>query len=58
MKCSECGKGFSRDNSERNCWSLHVAYGGVPCPPIRGSMQRRATKSWLKIRDEAAKSLA
>ena len=45
MKCSECGKGFSRDNSERNCWSLHVAYGGVPCPPIRGSMQRRATKS-------------
>ena len=44
MKCSECGKGFWRDNSGRNYWSLHVWYGGVPCAPIRGTKKRKATE--------------
>ena len=57
MKRSERGKGFCRDNSGRNCWSLPVAYGGVPCAPIRGTKKRKANEKILKQRDEASITL-
>ena len=41
MKCIECGFGFCRDRTGRNCWSLHVALGGVPQQPKRGKKKRK-----------------
>ena len=41
MKCVECGFGFCRDSTGRNCWSLHVALGGVPQKPKRGTKKRK-----------------
>ena len=35
--CVECGRGFCRDS----CWSHHVAYGGVPPLPKRGTKKRK-----------------
>ena len=42
MKCKECKVGFCRDRSGRNCWSHHVALGGVPKQPPRGTLKRKA----------------
>ena len=41
MKCIECGKGFCRDGTGNDCWSLHVALGGVPPCPKRGTKKRK-----------------
>ena len=40
MKCLECNRGFCRDGG-RECWSHHVACGGVPNAPLRGSLKRK-----------------
>ena len=40
MKCLECNRGFCRDGS-REYWSHHVACGGVPNAPPRGSLKRK-----------------
>ena len=37
----ECGKGFCRDESGNGCWSHHLAYGGVPQVPARGTKKRK-----------------
>ena len=37
VQCQECNKGFCRDL----CWSLHVAHGGVPAAPKRGTKKRK-----------------
>ncbi len=41
MMCQECGKGFCRDCSGLSCWSHHVALGGVPATPARGTKKRK-----------------
>ena len=40
MKCIECDKGFCRDSAGFGCWSHHVAFGGVPCAPRKGTRKR------------------
>ena len=40
MKCLECDRGFCRDGG-KECWSHHVALGGIPKPPPRGSLKRK-----------------
>lgn len=37
LKCMECGKGFCR---EGGCWSHHVALGGCPQAPKKGTKKR------------------
>ena len=37
MKCVECGYGFCRQGA---CWSHHVAMGGVPRAPKKGTKKR------------------
>ena len=39
--CQECGKGFCQDCSGLSCWSHHVALGGVPAAPARGTKKRK-----------------
>ena len=39
MKCLECDKGFCRDQG-RDCWSHHIALGGIPASPKRGTKKR------------------
>lgn len=39
--CKECGKGFCQDSSGLSCWSDHVAIGGVPAAPARGTKKRK-----------------
>ena len=39
MKCLECDKGFCRDQG-RDCWSHHIALGGIPVSPKRGTKKR------------------
>jgi len=41
MMCQECGKGFCQDCSGLSCWSHHVALGGVPAAPARGTKKRK-----------------
>ena len=36
----EYGKGFCRDSAGFGCWSHHVSFGGVPCAPKKGTLQR------------------
>ena len=38
MKCLECGYGFCRQGA---CWSHHVAMGGVPRAPEKGTKKRK-----------------
>ena len=33
LRCKECGGGFCVNG----CWSHHVAYGGIPAKPARGT---------------------
>ena len=40
LKCLQCGKGFCREETGRICWALHVAHGGIPGAPKKG------TKKW------------
>jgi len=40
MKCMECGKDFYRDSTGFGCWSHNVSFGGVPCPPKKGTPKR------------------
>ena len=40
MRCKECGKGFCRDNTGRGCWSHHVALGGCPQAPPKGTKRK------------------
>jgi len=40
MKCFECNRGFCRDQG-RECWSHHIAFGGVPKAPPKGSLKRK-----------------
>ena len=42
LKCKECGSGFCRDESGRMCWSHHLALGGCPMAPKRGTLKRNA----------------
>ena len=44
MKCQECGYGFCRDNSGRDCWSHHVALGGIPQAPKKGTKKKRCNE--------------
>ena len=44
MRCIECKVGFCRDTSGRSCWSHHIAYGGVPKPPPRGTLKRKVSE--------------
>ena len=44
MRCKECKVGFCRDRSGRNCWSHHVALGGLPKQPPRGSLKRKSSQ--------------
>ena len=44
MKCEECGFGFCRDNSGRECWSHHVALGGIPQAPKKGTKKKRCNE--------------
>ena len=37
MKCKECDRSFCR---KPDCWSHHVAYGGVPMQPKKGTRKR------------------
>ena len=39
LLCVECDRGYCRDSSGRGCWSHHVANGGCPVAPERGSIQ-------------------
>ena len=41
IMCKECGKGFCQDSSGLSCWSDHVAIGGVPAAPARGTKKRK-----------------
>ena len=43
MMCKECGKGFCRDSSGLGCWSHHVALGGCPVAPARGTKKRKVS---------------
>ena len=40
MKCKECGVGFCRTGSGRDCWSHHVAMNGIPEAPQKGLKRR------------------
>ena len=40
MICNECNKGFCRDGSDYSCWSHHIACGGVPTAPSKGTKKR------------------
>ena len=42
LQCLECNKGFCRDDQGNSCWSLHVAHGGVPASPKRGTRKRKS----------------
>ena len=42
MMCLQCGKGFCRDSSGFGCWSHHIALGGIPCAPKKGTKKRLA----------------
>ena len=42
MKCLECDVGFCRDGS---CWSHHVALGGIPRAPKKGTKKRKLSES-------------
>jgi len=44
MRCKECNKGFCRDGSGNGCWSHHVASGGVPSAPKKGTKKRLANE--------------
>ena len=44
MKCFKCDKGFCRDSGGSGCWSQHVAFGGVPCAPEKGTRKRLVTE--------------
>ena len=44
LLCIECNKGFCRDTSGRSCWLHHVAHGGYPVTPARGSIQANMKK--------------
>ena len=42
LKCLECGRGFCRDeNNGLSCWSHHVALGGIPGAPKRGTKKMK-----------------
>ena len=40
MKCKECGVGFCRTSTGRDCWSHHVAMNGIPESPEKGTKRR------------------
>ena len=40
MKCKECGVGFCRSSTGRDCWSHHVAMNGIPESPEKGTKRR------------------
>ena len=42
LKCKQCKSGFCRDESGRMCWSHHLALGGCPLAPTRGTLKRNA----------------
>mgnify|MGYP006062813603 CR=1 FL=1 len=44
IMCKECGVGFCRDETGRACWSHHIAYGGIPEAPSRGTKKRKANE--------------
>lgn len=37
----ECGKGFCRSTSERECWFHHVTINGVAISPKKGTKRLR-----------------
>ena len=39
IKCLECDRGFCRDG-DKECWLYHVACGGVPKAPPKGSLKQ------------------
>lgn len=41
MKCMQCDMGFCRDCTGRDCWAKHLALGGVPVPPKRGTQKQK-----------------
>ena len=41
LKCVECNKGFCRDENGCSCWLHHVALGGVPKAPKRGTAKHK-----------------
>ena len=41
LKCLQCGKGFCREETGRTCWALHVAHGGIPSAPKKGTKKRK-----------------
>ena len=51
MMCQECGKGFCRDCSGLSCWSHHVALGGVPAAPARGTKKRKVRECKEEVDD-------
>ena len=44
MRCKECNKSVCRDGSGNGCWSHHVASGGVPSAPKKGTKKRLANE--------------
>ena len=46
MKCLECGYGFCRGGS---CWSHHVAMGGIPQAPKKGTKKQKLGDSICEI---------
>ena len=46
MKCLECGFGFCRQGS---CWSHHVAMGGIPRAPKKGTKRRKVKDAICEV---------
>jgi len=42
LKCKECGSVFFRDESRCMLWLYHLALGGFPLAPKRGTLERNA----------------
>ena len=49
LKCAECGVGFCRNTSGRNCWASHVALGGPPAAPKWGTKKRKCNDMDLSL---------
>ena len=45
MRCKQCKRGFCRDKNGTSCWSAHVAYGGIPPAPLKGTRKRKVKDS-------------
>ena len=49
MRCKQCTRGFCRDRNGASCWSTHIAYGGIPPAPLKGTIKRGVKDSLIPM---------